>query len=655
MFTKLLGMFSLLLVFYAQDSEANDLQNSTSISNATEKLVRQHSTRTTKQYTNQKTDEQRLLEILLKGYEPASRPTYIASNSVDVRFQMTLVQINQLDEVNQVLTLNVWIEQEWNDERLHWNPADYNNLSTLRVPCDKLWLPDIVLYNSADDYTSGYMQSLAMVSHTGNVFWSPPAKLRSSCKIDITYFPFDDQSCHMKFSSWAYDGWQLNMTKRHPDVDLTNYVQNGEWNLLRVSVIRDEIVYPCCVEPYPYMNFTIYMRRRTLYYLFNIIFPCLWLTVLSLLSFWLPPDSGEKITLGITVLLAFSVFMLLIAENMPATSEFVPLIGIYLTVTMAMTSLSIVLTVGVLHIHHTNANHSTVPERIRVFLFDHIAPLLRMSTVRRYRLAQSRKRISMSKILESSKNDFEDRSSQVIRLSTTPAEHEMVFRGEHEYHPPYRSGNGRRAFDDIEPRSFSHVPNPNRRSVRSSRIESLFTTIPITHTEKQNKDIVNHPIESSTSSRDRLRPPQNTPTSRLSFSQRRAGELCSTFQNQRDEENGKLLSSACVRIEHLKRFTQREHSPLDNPLPPRDEPVNSLILELADLIFYAKKEHSRLTNCLEHVDRQQREERDALDASNEWQMIACIVDRLLFWLFLFVAISATIVILVIMPLFKPEQ
>ncbi|RTG79930.1 uncharacterized protein DC041_0001429, partial [Schistosoma bovis] len=61
------------------------------------------------------------------------------------------------------------------------------------------------------------------------------------------------------------------------------------------------------------------MRRRTLYYLFNIIFPCLWLTVLSLVSFWLPPDSGEKITLGITVLLAFSVFMLLIAENMPAT------------------------------------------------------------------------------------------------------------------------------------------------------------------------------------------------------------------------------------------------------------------------------------------------------------------------------------------------
>jgi len=51
------------------------------------------------------------------------------------------------------------------------------------------------------------------------------------------------------------------------------------------------------------------------------------LSALTLTGFCLPPDSGEKVTLGLTVLLAFSVFMLLIAENMPPTSEYVPLIG----------------------------------------------------------------------------------------------------------------------------------------------------------------------------------------------------------------------------------------------------------------------------------------------------------------------------------------
>ncbi|KAK7492528.1 hypothetical protein BaRGS_00016194, partial [Batillaria attramentaria] len=217
--------------------------------------------------------------------------------------------------------------REWDDERLTWDPKDYNGLEILRIPCEKLWLPDIVLYNSADDFTTGYMKSKAMVHYSGNVFWPPPAKFRSSCKIDITYFPFDDQVCELKFGSWTYDGFQVDVTNRSATVDLENYVFSGEWELIDVLVRRTEVYYACCDEPYPDVRFTIIIRRKTLYYLFNIIFPCLWLTILSLLGFWLPPDSGEKITLGITVLLAFSVFMLLIAESMPATSEFVPLIG----------------------------------------------------------------------------------------------------------------------------------------------------------------------------------------------------------------------------------------------------------------------------------------------------------------------------------------
>ncbi len=120
---------------------------------------------------------------------------------------------------------------------------------------------------------------------------------------------------------------KVDVTNRSARVDLANYVYSGEWELIEINVVRNEVFYACCQEPYPDVTFYVVMRRRTLYYLFNIIFPCLWLTILSLLGFWLPPDSGEKITLGITVLLAFSVFMLLIAESMPATSEFVPLIG----------------------------------------------------------------------------------------------------------------------------------------------------------------------------------------------------------------------------------------------------------------------------------------------------------------------------------------
>ncbi|KAK3851245.1 hypothetical protein Pcinc_042091 [Petrolisthes cinctipes] len=61
--------------------------------------------------------------------------------------------------------------------------------------------------------------------------------------------------------------------------------------------------------------------------MYNVVLPCMMMSVLTLLVFCLPPDSGEKIALGVTVLLAFSVFMLAIAEKMPETSESIPLIG----------------------------------------------------------------------------------------------------------------------------------------------------------------------------------------------------------------------------------------------------------------------------------------------------------------------------------------
>ena len=66
---------------------------------------------------------------------------------------------------------------------------------------------------SADDYSKEYFRSLAIVSHDGTVFWAPPTKFRSTCSVDVMYFPFDDQSCNFKLSSWMYDGYKVGEKK----------------------------------------------------------------------------------------------------------------------------------------------------------------------------------------------------------------------------------------------------------------------------------------------------------------------------------------------------------------------------------------------------------------------------------------------------------
>ena len=67
----------------------------------------------------------------------------------------------------------------------------------------------------------------------------------------------------------------------------------------------------------PGVRFTLTLKRIPVYYLLNIIIPTVTLACLSALTFAVPVDSGEKLSLGISILLAFSVFMLILQDNTP--------------------------------------------------------------------------------------------------------------------------------------------------------------------------------------------------------------------------------------------------------------------------------------------------------------------------------------------------
>ncbi|EGT43012.1 hypothetical protein CAEBREN_05385 [Caenorhabditis brenneri] len=74
--------------------------------------------------------------------------------------------------------------------------------------------------------------------------------------MDITLFPFDEQICFMKFGSWTYHGFALDLRLdtvkgQEPSADLSTYITNGEWHLLAAPARREEKFYKCCREPYP--------------------------------------------------------------------------------------------------------------------------------------------------------------------------------------------------------------------------------------------------------------------------------------------------------------------------------------------------------------------------------------------------------------------
>lgn len=129
---------------------------------------------------------------------------------------------------------------------------------------------------------------------------------------------------------------------------MSNYQANGEFDLVSFSSVKHVEFYSCCPEPYPDITYTIKLRRRPLFYVFNLILPCILINGIgefsavknlrnyvsgiydalfaALLVFYVPSESGEKVTLGISALLSMTVFLMTIRETLPPTEK-TPLIS----------------------------------------------------------------------------------------------------------------------------------------------------------------------------------------------------------------------------------------------------------------------------------------------------------------------------------------
>lgn len=169
--------------------------------------------------------------------------------------------------------------------------------------------------------------SRIMFYYDGRIQWFAPAQIKTICTIDITYFPFDEQKCKITFGSWSYTKNVLDMRLKRDTADLDRYTASGEWKLISLHAARKEIKYTCCKYKFVTITYTVHIQRRVLFYMNNIIIPCIILNGLTLLAFLLPHDSGERISLVITVLLGLTVYMLIFTENIPNTSVVLPIIG----------------------------------------------------------------------------------------------------------------------------------------------------------------------------------------------------------------------------------------------------------------------------------------------------------------------------------------
>ncbi|XP_039095151.1 acetylcholine receptor subunit alpha [Hyaena hyaena] len=328
--------------------------------------------------------ETRLVAKLFEDYNSVVRPVEDHRQAVEVTVGLQLIQLINVDEVNQIVTTNVRLKQQWVDYNLKWNPEDYGGVKKIHIPSEKIWRPDLVLYNNADGDFAIVKFTKVLLDYTGHITWTPPAIFKSYCEIIVTHFPFDEQNCSMKLGTWTYDGSVVAINPESDQPDLSNFMESGEWVIKESRGWKHWVSYACCPST-PYLDITYHfvMQRLPLYFIVNVIIPCLLFSFLTGLVFYLPTDSGEKMTLSISVLLSLTVFLLVIVELIPSTSSAVPLIGKYMLFTMVFVIASIIITVIVINTHHRSPSTHVMPDWVRKVFIDTIPNIMFFSTMKR--------------------------------------------------------------------------------------------------------------------------------------------------------------------------------------------------------------------------------------------------------------------------------
>lgn len=331
-------------------------------------------------------EEERLVRDLFRGYNKLIRPVQNMTQKVEVAFGLAFIQLINVNEKNQIMKSNVWLRLVWNDYQLQWDEADYGGISVLRLPPDKVWKPDIVLFNNADGNYEVRYKSNVLIYPDGEVLWVPPAIYQSSCTIDVTYFPFDEQTCIMKFGSWTFTGDQvaLSLYNNKDYVDLSDYWKSGTWDIIEVPAYLN--IYNESTPTETDITFYITIRRKTLFYTVNLILPTVLISFLCVLVFYLPAEAGEKVTLGISILLSLVVFLLLVSKILPPTSLVLPLIAKYLLFTFIMNTVSILVTVVIINWNFRGPRTHSMPRWIRIMFLRYLPMILFMRRPKKTRL-----------------------------------------------------------------------------------------------------------------------------------------------------------------------------------------------------------------------------------------------------------------------------
>ena len=293
-------------------------------------------------------DTNAIRAAIFSNYSTDTLQVFDQSDILYINVTFLMRSIIEFNEPKGELTTSIVLIFTWIDTSLKWDAEKYGHNYVIRAKNSDIWIPNVVLSNPGDTMEPIFDPNhRATILHSGTVFiMGGDDNINTICDADITYFPFDIQKCDIYFSSWEY-GSQVQWRFASPTLDLSIYIENGVWQLLKTEVTT--------VPAKVLIIGTLYFKRRSLFYILNFLAPMVILVLLNTMVFLLPAESGERVGFSVTILLSIAVYLTIIAEKLPETSNPTSVLSYILMSYMLQSSLMCIETIATLRIFHRNA------------------------------------------------------------------------------------------------------------------------------------------------------------------------------------------------------------------------------------------------------------------------------------------------------------
>ncbi|XP_054482828.1 5-hydroxytryptamine receptor 3C-like, partial [Anoplopoma fimbria] len=244
--------------------------------------------------------------------------------------------------------LGVW----WENEFVSWDPIQCGS-EKITLPRTKFWVPDIVIDEFMDEDTA------------------PLSQLH----FDFHLLPHRWILCFSILSSQR--DVKITMGRSAKEItDLSKRFMStmGEWELLEITSYNDSSHLGS--EDGDELKFYVAVRRRATLYVVNLLLPSCFLITVDLFSFLMPPQDVDRSSFKMTLILGYTVFLLIMNDLLPVTGNTIPLINVFFCLCLALMVTSVVESILITNLLVGSGVSSPIPTWVQVLVIQILGRLV---------------------------------------------------------------------------------------------------------------------------------------------------------------------------------------------------------------------------------------------------------------------------------------